>query len=236
MDSKRDNFSKASLGHPSILKIAFDVMTTVVELYRIGRNDLDVVADLMCVLIHMFCARVDKEGRFLLTTGAVLEVIDLETAVFWSLLFLFEGGEVRKLLELRSGREKVDVTKRIRDFIGSVNPFMAHHLKTAGVASFEGLESLVVGHLSNILSAGDCSDVWMAAISAPHFLDFTEDMISACLLFGFAGLINSSKSEEPNLMDVVKSALGLVRHTYVVAHAFMIGVRAEELIIGSIRD
>jgi hypothetical protein len=191
---------------------------SLVQLYRFVLENLEVVGDLVSVLLFMFVK----------PNGENVNQISLEVILLWSLVYLFEAGEVRRLLEL-SGDDKSKINESISDFLLLVHPAMFNHLRGLGICQFDSLNPLIIGHLSGLLPADKCSDLWMAALGGSHFLDFTEFIIISGMIFNLA---NMSKRCAGNLTQVISQAFHYVDHRYLEACAVMLEARGIDLILG----
>jgi hypothetical protein len=233
IQTHQQQFVSVVVAHSSILKLAFDVFVSLLHVFHFLERHFDCLKGLFRAFLWMFVtdiARADGDGTvFLGQNGREYDEETLETLIFWSILYVLEAGETRRLLEVTKPADN-DCTEAISDFIFLVHPAMFKHLHQIGVRSFERLIPLVTSHMSTLLPLCDCLDLWLAALAAPSFLEFTQVMIICCLFFNFPNAIPAAQTADQDLQPMIEKALEFVDHRYLEMTSFVLVERAAELI------
>jgi hypothetical protein len=233
IQSNRQKFVSIVVSDPSVVSVAFNVFMSVLHVYQFIQNHFDVLKDIFRVLLWLFVKDVEKnqagETVFVSQSHTIFDQETLEVLIFWSILFILEAGETRRLLETPDAK-KTQITEFITNFLFLIHPGMFSVLHGAGVRSYDRLIPLLAGHMSSILALCDCFDVWLAAFATPSFLGFTEFMVLSCLFMNFPNMLLLEYSPDQDIVALIEQPFTYVDLPYIETASFVLSERAEGMI------
>ena len=212
---------------PFILTLAFDVLMSVTQVYMFMENHLGSLKDLFRVFLWMFVKNLEKRNDqpvFIGHNNKEMDVDTLEALIFWSILFMMEMGEIRRMLKSPDSTSN-ELMKQISDVIFLLHPLMYRHLHSRGLTNFKDLAPMITTHLST-LPLCDCADIWISALASDNFADLTHFMVIACLFFSLPETI----SREQPLTTIVEQTFQCLGHRYLITAAFVINERFREIV------
>jgi hypothetical protein len=232
IDANRQQFISVVVAHPAVLTLAFNIFMAILRVYHFIDKHFDVLKHIFRVFLWMFVEDIDITPThciFVGPGGIRYDQDTLEALMFWSIIYIFEGGETRRLLEISNPADH-DTTEAISDFVFLVYPSMFRHLNTIGVKNFDRLIPSIIGHFSTFLPLCDCIDLWLAAAASPSFLDFTQFMLVSCLVLNFPNLFLSHSVPDQDLQPIIEQAFEYIDHRYLERASFILGERAREMV------
>jgi hypothetical protein len=232
VEANRQQFISVVAAHPAILNLTFNIFMAILRVYNFIDKHFDVVKAIFRVFLWMFVrdvAETPDQTIFIGEDGLTYDEDTLETIIFWSILYVFEAAETRRLLELPKPADH-ETTEAICDFIFLVYPSMFKHLHQIGVRTFDRLIPLFTAHMSTLLPLCDCLDLWLAAAASPSFLEFTQFMLIACLFFNFPNMFSLEPSADQDLQPAIEQAFEYIDHRYLATASFTLSEKAREMV------
>jgi hypothetical protein len=209
-----------------VLKIVFNVAMTINQLYPFvsSGSNFGVVVHLLRVLLSIFVVRIHRDENdqpwIIVSDSISLDVHRFETVLFWSVIYIMERGEIRRLLT----NDKGFVSELLTDFLFAVLPGCFAALHMANKSPFDGITLHMMTYLGSSLPLCDCTDLWLAAFSRPCPFNFLNSVFLSAFLLAM-GLQKKKPSaslweESFQLYDVV----------YLIASAQQLEGRLSQLI------
>ncbi|OHT11705.1 hypothetical protein TRFO_18765 [Tritrichomonas foetus] len=239
---------------PSIIAVVFNVIMSLCHCYNFLSQKHNEQIHLIRVFLFMFVQRTEKtviktetsnsnsnnNQNVKITYYGYRESLsyssdDLETILFWSMLFILERGEVRRLLELPE-KEKGSITAQVNDTIYIVHPLLYELLLKKGVKTFDRLIPLLTMHFSTLLPSCDCTDIWIAATAAPNFFGFIQFMVVSCFFVNFPNIMSLQPQKDQDLMKMIEPIFQVLDHYYLESVAFTLMQKSSELIQEGLAD
>lgn len=234
VNTNKQSLLSVSVPDNSILTVAFNVFMSIVQVYHFATDHMDTLKNVFRVFLWLFVKDIDETGKFVGWNGFTMDMDSLETVIFWSIIFMMEGGEMRRMMETPAS-DRVHLIEPVRDFIFLAHPSMFKHLHLTGT-NYSKLVPHVMNHLSTLLPLCDCIDTWFAALTAPCFVEFIEYIIISCLFFNFPNMISREQSTEQDLKSIIQQSFEFVGHRYLIIASFVLSERSEELVSETIRS
>jgi hypothetical protein len=228
----RQQFISVAVTDPSVVTVAFNVFRSVVQVYHFIQKHFDILKDIFRALLWMFVKDIKVLGSevgFVSHTGVVFDRETLEVLIFWSIIFIFEAGETRRLLET-SDLKRHTLTQSINDFIFLFHPSMFQVHREIGLKNYDALLPLIAGHLSSQLALCDCVDIWIASFASPSFLEFTEYILIACLFFNFPNVFSIDTLPDQDILPIIEQAFASLELGYLETAAFVFAESSREWI------
>jgi hypothetical protein len=225
-------FVSVVVPHRAVLKLAFDVFMSILRIFHFIEKHFRVLKDIFRVFLWMYVEDIISSTAagtlFLGPNNVKFDEDTLEAIIFWSIVYIFEAGETRRVLEIAASAGH-EVTETISDFVLLLHPSMFRHLHQIGVRSFERLAPVLATHLSRFLPLCDCIDVWLAAAASPSFLEFTQFMLISALIFNFPNMFSLDPLPDQDLQPLIEQAFEFIDHRYLASASFVLGVRGKEM-------
>lgn len=238
VNANKQAFLSVAVSDTSVLTVAFNVFMSVSQVYQFASDHKDTLKNVFRVFLWLFVKDITKDDKggqlFVGSNGVTMDIESLETVIFWSILFIMEGGEMRRMMETPES-ELAHLVQPISDFIFLAHPSMFKHLHTTGV-NYSKIAPLVMNHLSTLLPLCDCIDTWFAALTAPCFIEFIEYIIISCLFFNFPNMISREQNSDQDLKAIIQQSFEFVGHRYLIIASFVLSERSEELVSEMIRS
>lgn len=227
-----------TIAGPSIIKVVFNVIMSICHLYNDLHTKHNELIQLIQVFLWMFISpnEDDNDNRNSLPNehryhshkkGVIFTSDHLEGFVFWSYIYLLEKCEIRNLLTTPD-KDRKTITQPVNDIIHIIHPCLYKLFQIRGLDNFEQLTPLLTMCFSTALTSCNCADVWLAAISTEHPLDFIQCMIVSSLLFNFPNIWQKSEMKA-DLLKLIDQAFLSLDHYYIEGAAFIILKKAKTL-------
>jgi hypothetical protein len=238
IEANRQQFISVVVTHPAILTLAFNIFMCVSHVFNFIEKHFDVLKHFVRLFLWMFVQDISMEVpdriTFVGPSGLEYDEDTLEALIFWSIVFVFEAGETRRLLEI-SNPDENETIETISDFIFLVYPSMFKHLHQIGVKNYDRLIPFLTGHFCTLLPLCDCIDLWLAAAASPSFLEFTQFMLISCLFLTFPNLVLFKPNADQDLQPVIEQAFEFIDHRYLEKASFSLGKRGRAMVEEKLR-
>jgi hypothetical protein len=196
-----------------VLKIAFDVVLTLTQLYPFLTTNYPVVLHILRVLFSFFIASVRRSGKdditFVVNDQITLDSLSLETILFWSVIHVLEKGEVRRLLTSDASY----VSEQIGDFLYVLLPQCYQALYLGNPTPFAPITLPISTYFASALPFCDCSDLWLAAFSRKSPFEFLNTVL-------IAGFVLGVKTGNKPSVDIIEDSFHQHNANYVLSAAF----------------
>ena len=223
----------------SVISIVFNVIMSVCQIYSFMHQKHEELIYLIRVFLWMFVQHAEKEKNGIVYYGyrdnLSYNSEELETIIFWSMLYILEKGEIRRQLELPE-KDKGLITKQVSDFIFIVHPLLYELLLKKGVKSFDKIAPALITRFSSLLPFCDCTNIWISAAASPNFLEFIQYMVVSCFFINYPNIISLQPQNDQNLMKVIELIFNLIDHYYLESVTFHLMRKSSELIEQSLSD
>ena len=218
-----------------ILTLAFDVFMAIIQVYAFMESHLETVRDLFRVFLWMFVKNLEHRNReivFIGNNNKEMDVDTLETLIFWSILYMMEAGEIRRMLESSESADSAteQLEKQIGDVIFLLHRSMYRHLSRKGLTNFKDLMPMITTHLSGITTLCACTDIWISALASNSFADFTRFMVISSLFFSLPTTISREPTARQPITAIIEQAFQCVDHRYFIMAAFVITEQLKSMI------
>ena len=215
-----------------IIKIVFNVLMSLRQLYHFLDGHYNDLIMIIRVFLWMFVKdTVFKKGEklFIIHDDLLYDNEELETVLFWSMLYFIEKNEVRRLYE-NEEIAKIYIIEEINNFISSTHPEMHKLLQQKGISDFNRIIPLFTMGFSSILPFCDCADLWITAMSSSNFYLFIEYMIISCIFFNFPNILLLPQGKKQDIIPFIEQIFLLLDHYYVENTTFRLMENVENLL------
>ena len=186
----------------SILQVTFNIAMSISQVYNCFKLHSYEFIHLARMFYKIFVQEVRhnyKDGK-----DEVLFVIDndievdpelLETLVFWSIIVIYEKGEIKRNLNFIDEQNPSGTTNRLVDIFYLVDPETYHILEHKAENSFWQFSYDISILLSDLLPFCDCSTLWIYALASDNIPLFITCFLIGNILYSHSQ--NESSSSTP---------------------------------------
>lgn len=195
----------------SILKITFNIIMSITQIYYDFHSHYHEILYLIRVFYSIFVKDVvyDKENLendepfFVINDETTVNSETFESLVFWSMLVLIEKGRIKQVLASIDSNDFENITITISDFLYVVDPILFYsYLYQNNNKILEFIPEITMA-MSGTLALCDCSDLWIAALSADNISQFLNFYLLSVLLMTFPPEVFTNSSKQ-NIQPIQK--------------------------------
>ncbi|KAK8885723.1 hypothetical protein M9Y10_041175 [Tritrichomonas musculus] len=145
----------------------------------------------------------NDEPFFVINDETTVNSETFESLVFWSMLVLIEKGRIKQVLASIDSNDFENITITISDFLYVVDPILFYsYLYQNNNKILEFIPEITMA-MSGTLALCDCSDLWIAALSADNISQFLNFYLLSVLLMTFPPEVFTNSSKQ-NIQPIQK--------------------------------
>lgn len=212
----------------SIMQITFNIIMSISQVYYDFHSHYNELLYIIRVFYRIFVKDVvyDKEKAdndepsFVINDETILDYESFEALIFWIMLVFIEKGRIKQTLANVDSNDFESITIMISDFLFVADPILFYsYLSQNSNKIMELIPEITMG-MSSSLSLYDCSDLWIAGLSADNISQFFNFYLIIILLKSLSIDMITDSNKQNQIIIPIQKSLQSFDHWEIISSAY----------------